>query len=96
MTPLIGQLTRADRNRINRPDRADLGTVKGISAFAGLVMDCGEVGIDRQARVPMRLETLKLRMVGVPARLAAKDSPGQQRLTPKRNQTLRVEVLGIQ
>ena len=44
----------------------------------------------------MRLEAFQLRVVGVTARVATKDRPGQQRLAPQGDEPLWIKIPGVQ
>jgi hypothetical protein len=87
------QLARTHRDSSNSPDRADPGLVEAIATFDRLGMHSGEIRVYGEARLRMRFETLQLRMAGVAARLAAEYCSGQQRLSPKRNESLRIQIL---
>ena len=76
VTPLICKLARTNRDVLNNSDCADLGPVKCVASTRGLVVNCGQVRVDSQARMRVRIETLKLRMVSVAARFAANDRLG--------------------
>ena len=94
--PLKRNLSGADRKGFDRPDRTELGPVKGIASTHGLVMDGAQVRVDRKARMGMRPEAFQLGMPCIAACLAAEDRPGQQRLAPQGDQALRVEILRMQ
>ena len=93
MLPLMRQLAGTHRDCSNRPDRADPGPVEAIATFNRLGMHGGEIRVYGEARLRMRLETLQLRMAGVAARFAAEYCSGQQCLSPKRNEPLRIQIL---
>jgi hypothetical protein len=95
MKLLACELTGADRNAPSSPDWPDLGTVKGIAPFGRLVANAGEIPVDCQTRVRVRLEPIQLRMVGVAASLPAKDGLGQQGFTLQGDQPCRIEVFGV-
>jgi hypothetical protein len=61
----------------------DLRGVELVPAASGLVENAGEVAIQRGHRISANEESLKLRMVPIAPRLAAKHSPGEQTLAPK-------------
>lgn len=82
------ELARADRNVLNDPNRTDFGPIESVASMRGLVVNCGQVGVDSRARVRMRIETLELRMVRVATCLSANDRLGQQSLAPQGNQAL--------
>ena len=88
MAPLVRKLARTDRNVLNDPNHTDFGSVECVAPMRGLVVNCGQVCVDSRARMWMRIETLKLRMVLVAVCLAANDRLGQQSFSPQSNQTL--------
>ena len=90
MLPLARKLARTDKDWLNNPDWADLGAIEGVATMCCLGMDRREIRVYGRARLGMRLETLQLRMVCVASRLAAEHCFGQQRLAPKRDETLGV------
>jgi hypothetical protein len=90
MLPLTRELARTDRDWLHSPDWADLGVVESVASMRCLSMDSGQIRIYGRARLGMRIETLQLRMAGVTASFSAEHRFGQQRLTPKRNEPLRV------
>ena len=92
----MGELTGADWNRANRAYRAQLGPIECVPTASGLVMDDGQVRVDRQAGMGMCLEALQLGVVRVAARLAAKNGLGEQCLAPERDQPLGIQILGMQ
>jgi hypothetical protein len=96
MQPLELDLIRVDWNEANPLDQADLGPIEGVPASSGFAMDRGEIRIDGESRMGMRLEAIKLGMFGIAARCAAKDRPGQQSLAPQSYQPLRIEVPRMQ
>ena len=90
MLPLTRKLPRTDWDWLHSPDWADLGAVESVASMCCLSMDCGQIRIYGRARLGMRIETLQLRMTGVAASFSTDHRFGQQRLTPKRNESLRV------
>jgi hypothetical protein len=83
MQPLGHELIRVDLNQLNRPDRADLGTIEFVSTSSRFTMDRCEIRIDGESRVRMRLEAIKLGMIGIAVCCATKDGSRQQRLAPQ-------------
>ena len=96
MVPFEGKLTRADRDRENSPNWADLGVIEGITSMNCLGKDGGKIRVYSRASLGVRLETLQLWMAGVAPRLTAEYGFGQQSLTPKRNEALPVQILWMQ
>jgi len=86
--PLVRKLARTDRNVLNDPSGTDFGPVECVASVCGLVVNCGQVRVDGRARIWMQIETLKLRVVRIATRLAAKNCLGQQSLAPQSYQTL--------
>ena len=94
--PLMGELPGTDRNGINGSDRSDFGPIEGVTPKSCLRVDRGQIRVDSQAWLGVRYEALQLGMTRVATSFAPQHSLGQQRLAPQRNQTLRIEVLGVQ
>jgi hypothetical protein len=55
-----------------------------------------QVRIDRQPRRGMRPEAFELRMLPVTTRFIAKHGTGEQSLAPQRDQSLPIQVPGMQ
>jgi len=90
MLPFARKLPRTDSDWLHTPGWANLGTVEGIASTRCLCMDSGQIRIDGRAGLGMRAKAHELRMVGIAASFSTEHRFGQQRLTPKRNQSLPV------
>ena len=96
MEPLERKLARTDRDRGNSPNWADLGMIEGIASMNCLGKDSGKIRVYSRASLGVRLETLQLWMAGVATCLTAEYGLGQQSLTPKRNEALRIQIFWMQ
>ena len=94
--PLELELTRADGEGLDGPDWADLGFVERITPRDSFAVDCREILIDGKARVRMRLEAFQLWVMLIAARLPTKNCSGEQCFSPQGDETLRIEIPGMQ
>jgi len=89
-------LAGRDENRHVDSHAADLAAVKGVATGHCFGMNALQVGTDRGARRRLRAKTLKLRMTPIAASVSAQHCPSQQRLSPQRDEALRIEVSRMQ
>ena len=96
MMPLMLDLADRDGNRRLRSHTADLAAIERVAAGNCLCVNALQVGTDGRTRRGLRAKTLKLWMTSVTASVSAQHCLGQQRLSPQRDQALRIEVLRMQ
>ncbi len=94
---LVGELAFGNREALQRAGSfEDLPGGETIVALFGLDNDLAEIRADRRERVARGLEASELRVVlvalGLPGQHALREEP----LTPESDQSLRIEVLGVQ
>jgi hypothetical protein len=76
--------------------RTDLLSIERIPPFFGLNRHRSEIDVDCSTRRRMRAKALELGMMAVSLRRASEYRAGEQALSPERNQTFGVEVLGME
>jgi hypothetical protein len=94
-TPFVLQLTIGGENALDGDFAAKLGVIELVAARQCLCPNHGEVMIDGGARSRAQPEPLQLRMPPVALGMTAKDFAREQRFSPKRDETLRIEILGV-
>jgi hypothetical protein len=93
--PFVQQLTIRGGNALNGGVAAKFGLVELVATRLCLRANHGEVPVDGGARRRARPESGQLRMVPVALGAAAQDFAGEQRFSPKGDETLCIEVLGM-
>jgi hypothetical protein len=96
MLPLVVELTGCNRQQSGLPDRADFSCIKRIASGCCLGMNVGQKAIHRRYGRCVGAKSCQLWMMLIPAGLAPKYRPRQERFTPERDQPLSVQVLGME
>src|SRR5690606_31678932 len=94
--PFVLELPARNDYAFYRAHGADLGAVKAVAARQRLFMDGAQVGADGIARTGVRAKALELRVMAIAFGLAPQHRPRQQRLSPQRDEPLRVEIAGME
>ena len=94
-TPFVLQLAIGDGNALDGGFAAKFGVIELVAARGCLCANYGEVTVDGGARGRAQPEPLQLRMLAVAVGMATKDFAGEQCFSPKRDETLRIEILGV-
>ena len=94
-TPFVLQLAVSGENALDRNFAAKFGVIELVAARQCLCANRGEVTVDGGARSRAQPESLQLRMLPVAIGTAAKDFAGEQRFSPKGDQTLRIGIFGV-
>src|SRR5688572_2840208 len=92
MIPLEFELPPRRHDTLAVAHRSDLRSIEGITTSIGFGVDDGQIPADCAARGGVLLKSQELRMVTIAARRTTQDRAREQRLTPERNQALRIEM----
>ena len=90
--PFVLKLPVGDANALCGSRAAEFGSVECVTASSSLGIDQRKVTVDGGTRRRTTLKSDQLRMLTITVGAAAKDLPGEQRLAPKRDKPLRVEI----
>jgi hypothetical protein len=95
MLPLVSYLPRRNANPADRADRPDLPAIKGITAPRRLSMHFRQIGVDGGSGRWVGAETLELGVAPITPCPPAQNCLCKKRFTPKGDQTLRIEIAGM-
>ena len=92
----ITQLAGGDRDLLARSSRSDLFPVETIASVMCFFPDKQEIDRDRRLGPRMPFEPVELGMISVAGGFSEQDFLGQQRFTPKRHESLRIQIFRVQ
>ena len=96
MCPFVLQLSARRAQYDVLTYRTDFSPIECIPAMLCLIRHRPEIEIDRRSRGCMGAESLQLGVMTIPFGRAPKHRAREKALSPERDQTLSVKVLGVQ
>ena len=93
--PFVLQLAIGRGNALDGHVAAKFGAIELVAARQCLCINHGEVTVGGRARRCAQPEPLQLRMLAVALGAATKHFAGEQRFSPKGDETLCIEILGV-